>query len=160
MSPFAFNVLLALLWAAINSNFTPAGVAVGMLVGFGIVGLTEPLFARSGYMRRTWSVVYFVVYFLVELFRASVRVAIDIVRPRLHASIEPGIVAIPLTVETDIEITVLANVISLTPGTLSLDLSDDKRVLYIHTMYGGSDPDAVRAEVKGGLERRVLEVMR
>lgn len=160
MSPFALNVMLALLWAAINSNFTPAGVGVGLLVGFAIVGMTQPLFGRSGYVRRTWSVVYFALFFLSELFRSSVRVAIDVMRPHSHASIEPGIVAVPLTVETDIEITLLANVITLTPGTLSLDLSDDKRVLYVHTMYGGADPDAVRAEIKGGLERRVLEVMR
>lgn len=160
MSPFALNVLLALLWAAINSSFSPSGIAVGFAVGFVVVGVTQPLFGRSGYMRRFWAVLYFVAYFLFELFVSSVRVALDVVRFRWHESVEPGIVAVPLTVETDVEITLLANVISLTPGTLSLDVSDDKRTLYVHTMYDGSNPDAVRREIKGGLEKRVLEVMR
>lgn len=81
-------------------------------------------------------------------------------RPKLRQNISPAIVAVPLDVEGDFSVTLLANVISLTPGTLTLDVSDDKRVLYIHSMYGGDDPDAVRREIKSGLERRVLEVTR
>lgn len=160
MSYFALNIVLALFWAAINSNFSPAGVIVGFLVGYVVVGVAQPLFGGSGYLLRFWYLIYFVLFFLFELFRSSVRVAADVLRPNLYGNIQPGIVAIPLEVETDTEITLLANIISLTPGTLSLDLSDDKRVLYIHAMYGGDDPDALRREIKSGLERRVLEVMR
>lgn len=160
MNPFVLNLLLALTWSAINANFTPAGLAVGFVVGYFVVGVTQPLFGRSRYMRRAWAVIYFALYFLFELFVSSVRVAIDVLRPGYHAKIEPGIVGVPLSVETDVEIALLANVISLTPGTLSLDVSDDKRVLYIHTMYDGSDPDLVRRQIKMGLERRVLGVTR
>lgn len=160
MSYFALNITLALLWAAINSNFTPAGIIVGFLVGYVVVGVAQPLFGSSGYMLRFWYIVYFMLYFLGELFKSSFRVAADVLRPNLHKNISPGIVAVPLDVHGDIPITLLANVISLTPGTLSLDVSDDKRVLYIHSMYGGDDPDAVRREIKTGLERRVLEVTR
>lgn len=160
MSYFALNIVLALLWAAINSNFSPAGIIVGFLVGYLVVGVAQPLFGSSGYLLRFWYILYFALFFLVELFKSSFRVAADVLRPDLYKRIRPGIIAVPLEVESDIEITLLANVISLTPGTLSLDLSDDKRVLYIHAMYDGDDPDAVRREIKSGLERRVLEVMR
>ncbi len=160
MSYFAFNIVLALLWAAINSNFSPAGITVGFLIGYLVVGVAQPLFGSSGYMLRFWYLLYFVLFFLAELFKSSFRVAADVLSPNLIGRVSPGIVALPLEVKSDIEITLLANVISLTPGTLSLDLSDDKRVLYIHTMYDGDDPDAVRREIKDGLERRVLEVMR
>jgi multicomponent Na+:H+ antiporter subunit E len=68
-------------------------------------------------------------------------------------------VAIPLDVETDVEITLLANLITLTPGTLSMDISDDRKVLYVHAMYV-DDPEALRAEIKNGFERRVLEMLR
>lgn len=73
----------------------------------------------------------------------------------------PGVVAIPLDARTDAEITLLANLITLTPGSVSLDLSEDKRVLYVHAMYiDGGDVEAYRRSLKEGLERRVLELLR
>jgi len=73
----------------------------------------------------------------------------------------PGVVAIPLEARTDAEITLLANLITLTPGSVSLDLSEDRRVLYVHAMYiDGGDVEAYRRSVKEGLERRVLELLR
>lgn len=73
----------------------------------------------------------------------------------------PGVVAIPLDARTDVEITLLANLITLTPGSVSLDLSEDRRVLYVHAMYiDGGDVEAYRRSIKEGLERRVLELLR
>jgi multicomponent Na+:H+ antiporter subunit E len=73
----------------------------------------------------------------------------------------PGVVAIPLDARTDAEITLLANLITLTPGTLSLDVSSDRRMLYIHVMYiDNDDLEEVRRKIKAGFERRVLEVLR
>jgi multicomponent Na+:H+ antiporter subunit E len=73
----------------------------------------------------------------------------------------PGVVAIPLDARTDAEITLLANLITLTPGSVSLDISEDRRVLYVHAMYiDGGDVEAYRRSVKEGLERRVLELLR
>jgi multicomponent Na+:H+ antiporter subunit E len=73
----------------------------------------------------------------------------------------PGVVAIPLDARTDLEITLLANLITLTPGSVSLDLSEDKRVLYVHAIYiDGGDVEAYRRSIKEGLERRVLELLR
>jgi multicomponent Na+:H+ antiporter subunit E len=64
-----------------------------------------------------------------------------------------------LDARTDAEIMLVANLISLTPGTLSLDISEDRRVLYIHVMFL-DDIEKTRQQIKQGLERRVLEVMR
>ncbi len=73
----------------------------------------------------------------------------------------PGVVGIPLDARTDAEIALLANLITLTPGSVSLDLSEDRRVLYVHAMYiDGGDVEAYRRSVKDGLERRVLELLR
>ena len=67
----------------------------------------------------------------------------------------------PLDARTDVEIALLANLITLTPGSVSLDLSEDGRVLYVHAMYiDGGDVEAYRRSVKEGLERRVLELLR
>jgi len=73
----------------------------------------------------------------------------------------PGVIAIPLDARTDAEIAMLANLITLTPGSVSLDLSEDRSLLYIHAMYiDGGDVEAYRRSIKEGLERRVLELLR
>ena len=75
--------------------------------------------------------------------------------------ISPGVLAIPLDARTDAEITLLANLITLTPGSVSLDLSEDKSLLFIHAMYiDDGDVEAYRRSVKENLERRVLELLR
>jgi multicomponent Na+:H+ antiporter subunit E len=66
---------------------------------------------------------------------------------------------VPLDAKTDFEIMMVANLISLTPGTLSIDLSEDRRYLYVHVMFM-QDVAEVRRELKQGLEKRVLEVLR
>jgi multicomponent Na+:H+ antiporter subunit E len=71
----------------------------------------------------------------------------------------PGVVAVPLDARTDAEITLLANLITLTPGTLSLDVSADRSFLYVHAMYV-DDVNDVKRQIKDGFERRLLEVMR
>jgi multicomponent Na+:H+ antiporter subunit E len=68
-------------------------------------------------------------------------------------------VAVPLDARTDIEITVLANLITMTPGSLAIDVSDDRRVMFVHSMFV-DDPEAFRRSIKESLERRVLELLR
>jgi multicomponent Na+:H+ antiporter subunit E len=108
-------------------------------------------------MIKVGQVVRFLLVFLKELMVASIRVAYDVVTPTYY--MRPGIIAIPLDAKTDLEITLLANVISLTPGTLSLDVSEDRKTLYIHAMFIDNEND-LRREIKDGLEKRLLEVMR
>jgi len=66
---------------------------------------------------------------------------------------------LPLQARTDFEISALAILISLTPGTLSLDVSADKRVLYIHAMFA-EDEEAVRKDIQDNLEARLLAIWR
>jgi multicomponent Na+:H+ antiporter subunit E len=94
----------------------------------------------------------FFAYFLLELVNANLRVARDVVRPLRR--LRPGIVAIPLDLETDAQITVLSTLITLTPGTLTLDVSTDRKTIYIHAM-AASDVEKVRRDIKTGFERRV-----
>ncbi len=92
-----------------------------------------------------------------EIFHSNFTVAFDILTPAHR--MRPGIVAVPLDAKTDFEITLLANLITMTPGTLSLDLSDDRSTLYVHAMYI-TDPEEIRQSIKQDLERRVLAVFR
>jgi len=73
----------------------------------------------------------------------------------------PAVVAVPLDAETDFEITLLANFITLTPGTLSIDVSKDRKTLYVHEVYvEGGDTDKVRNQIKNGFEKKILKITR
>jgi multicomponent Na+:H+ antiporter subunit E len=108
-------------------------------------------------VRRLTAAIRLATFFLWEIVLANLRVAYDVLTPRHH--MRPGIIALPLDVISDVEITLLANLIALTPGSLSLDVSADHKVLYIHAMYI-DDVEALQRRIKSSLERRVLEVTR
>jgi multicomponent Na+:H+ antiporter subunit E len=95
-------------------------------------------------------------FFLWELVRANIRLALDVATPRFQMT--PGILAVPLDVTRESEILLLAMLINLTPGSVALDVSDDRRTMYVHVMYM-QNPDAARAEIKHGFERRVMQVL-
>ena len=112
---------------------------------------------ENTYFTRGPKVIAFIFFFLYELVKANLEVAYDVITPRFF--MKPGIIKIPLTAKSDLEITMLANLITLTPGTLSLDVSDDKKVLYVHAMYV-KDKEEFIAGIKNGFERRLLEILR
>jgi multicomponent Na+:H+ antiporter subunit E len=147
------SILLALAWAALQGEFTLGN----LLAGYGVGYLILALLARGGVMpstlaSRTPRAVGLTGFFVWELVLANVRVAADVLRPR--TAIRPAIVAIPLDVTTDHEILLLSMLINITPGSVTIDLSDDRRTLYVHVMHMTS-PEASRREIKDGFERRV-----
>jgi len=95
--------------------------------------------------------------FIRELIMSAVKVAWLVVQPRLN--IRPAIIAYPLTVTTDLQITLLANMITLTPGTLSVDVSADRKTLYVHAIDMESKEDLI-GSIAAGFERKILEVLR
>lgn len=156
MNLFALNILLAVVWQSLMATFTLPSLAAGFLIGYGALWMAQPLFGeRSPYFLRVWRIVRLVLFFLWELVVSSIRVAWDVVTPS-HLS-RPAIVEMPLDVESDIEILLVTNLISLTPGTLSLDVTPDRKSLIVHAMFA-DDPDALVAELKNGMERMVKEV--
>lgn len=157
MTIFMLNTLLALAWIALTGTFTPVNFAIGFALGFGLLWFTQRLTVPSNYFRKVPQVIGFALFFLGELVKANLRMMIVVFSPRL--SIRPAVVAIPLDVRSNAEITLLANLITLTPGTLYLDVSQDRCVMYVHTMHV-DDLDTFRRSIKEGFERRVMEVLR
>lgn len=90
--------------------------------------------------------------FLVELVRSSLSVAWAVVNP--NARLRPAIVAVPLDLMTDSRIAALANIVTLTPGTTSLHVSDDRKTLYVHVL-DCDDEAAVVAAIKSSFETRL-----
>jgi multicomponent Na+:H+ antiporter subunit E len=150
---FLGSILLALAWAALQGRITLANLIAGYAVGYVILSLL----ARGGVMpstlvSRTRHAIGLAAFFAWELLVANVRVAMDVLRPR--TAIRPAVLAIPLDVTSDGEILLLSMLINITPGSVTIDLSDDRRTLYVHVMHMTS-AEASRREIKDGFERRV-----
>ena len=157
MIPFAWNIILAVLWVMLTAELTVLNLLFGFVLGYLVLATVQSQVpALDGYAQWVPRLIGFLLFYLWEIAKANARVAYDVVRPQW--GIQPGVVGVPLEASSDGEITVLANLITLTPGTLSLDVSSDRRVLYIHTMYI-ADEAAFCEEIKA-LERHVLGVMR
>jgi multicomponent Na+:H+ antiporter subunit E len=147
------SILLALAWAAFQGEVTLANLIVGYALGYAILALL----ARGGVMSatlgaRTAHTLELAGFFVWELLLANVRVAADVMRP--PTGIRPAVVAIPLDVTSDGEILLLSMLINITPGSVTIDLSDDRRTLYVHVMHMKS-AEETRREIKEGFERRV-----
>ncbi|HMP74121.1 MAG TPA: Na+/H+ antiporter subunit E [Kiritimatiellia bacterium] len=157
MKLFFANILLALVWASMTGEMSLANLLVGAVIGYLVLLILRPILGPSDYFRKLPQTIVFTGYFIREMLLSSLRVGYDVITPTHYS--KPGIIAIPLDARTDIEITLLANLISLTPGTLSLDLSPDRSKLYIHAMFA-ADPDRLRADIKATLEKPLLDLMR
>ena len=156
MNLFAVNLLLAAAWCALLGTFSLGALAIGFVLAYLALLVAQPLFGPAPYYGRVLRLARLGGYFLKELVVSSVRVAIDVLSPRPR--FRPGIVALPLPEMSDAGRVTLASLITLTPGTLSLDFSPDRRTLYVHGMFV-DDADALRRELEAGMEREVLRAL-
>jgi multicomponent Na+:H+ antiporter subunit E len=155
MNAFLYNLVLAFCWAAVTGDFSLGSLVFGAMIGFFALWIAQPLIGvEKFYFLRVWRVTRLALYFFWELFLSSIKVAWDVIRPRPRNN--PRIIEMPLDVTTDLEILLLTNLISLTPGTLSVDVTEDRKTLIVHAMFA-DDPEAEVANLKSGMERMVLE---
>lgn len=152
---FYMNLLLAVLWAALHADLTVTTAVIGFVLGFLLLSVMH-----RGYGAAVSGAVGYVFFLGQAIILSSIQVARYVLSPKLR--LDQGIVAIPLTAHTDLEIAILASSITLTPGTISVDVGHDaagQRVLYVHNLVMG-DADDVRKTVKQDFERRILRVTR
>jgi len=149
------SALLALFWLWLNES-----VAGGQLLLAALLGWALPLFARRFWpeqerVSRPLRLLSFAAVVLGDIVMANLRVARAVLRPA--ASLRSGFVSVPLEVRSDVGVAVLASTVSLTPGTLSADLSADGRELLVHYL-DERDPAQLVATIKTRYERPILEV--
>ncbi len=157
MTAFTLNVLFAVLWVSLSGSATFLNFLFGFVVSALSIGVIRERAQGVAYLRRIGRIGSLVLLFFKELALSAWKVAMLVIRPRLD--LKPGIFAFPLTVDRDFEITLLANLITLTPGTLSVDVSDDRKLLYVHAI-DCSDVEATRRDIAEGFERKIMEAFR
>lgn len=149
-------LLFTFLLVILTSDYTYQNILLGLLLSSVITLYTGSLFTQKIYFNKLHKILFLILFFLWELIIANLRVAYEIIKPKM--TFTPGIVEIPLDVEKDIHITLLANLITLTPGTLSLYISENKKSLFVHTMYL-DDKSKFIGEIKNGFEKKILEAL-
>ena len=158
MNPlFLINLLLALAWVAVTGAFTLINVIFGFVLGSIALWIIRDEIRTEGYFTRSRRILSLAWVFVYELVISTIRVAWLVVQPKIR--MRPGIIAYPLTLERDFEITLLAQLITLTPGTLSVDVSADRRLLFIHAV-DVPDPEGMKADIANGFERKIREAFR
>lgn len=155
---FLLNILMALIWGAVTGNFGALNLAFAFVLGAIALWLIREQFATATYFIRAWLIIVLGYTFLHELTLATLRVVKIVWSPGI-SEVKAGFIAFPLTCTRNIEITLLSMLITLTPGTLSVDISDDRSTLYIHAL-DVPDVDNFREDLAKGFERMIMEALR
>ena len=154
---FLVNLVIAFAWSTFLPLFPFIDFVIGFTAGFAALGLY-----RRDYWQRGMRLISFALYVLWQILVSNFVLAWTIIQPpaRLDERLDPGIIAIPLRVTSGLEITILATVVTLTPGTLSVDLGyneNGERCLFVHGLRI-ENVDAFRDSIKEGFERRILQI--
>jgi len=157
MSTFLINLILALLWTAVTGSFSFANFVLGFLLAAFAIYLVREQTGAQSYFMRVKRILSLAILFIKELVKSAYKVALTVLKPNME--LKPGFISYELKVTSDMEITLLANLITLTPGTLSVDVSEDRKLLFIHAL-DCSDAEAIRADIENGFERAILEAFR
>lgn len=153
------NLLLTFVWVALTGELNYGNFFFGFVIGFFILWIKDRNLhsSKRKYFNRVPKILEFIFSFILESIRSNLQVAYDVITPNYNA--KPGIVGYKMHARTNFEITMLANAIALTPGTLVLEIDDRNNIIYIHVMYL-TDKEKFIQRIENGLEKKLLELLR
>lgn len=157
VNQFLINLVIAFVWTFLQPAPSWRSFIVGYLIGLSVLYVVAAGQRSEFYVRVVWAAVVLLATYLYEVGRSAWRVSYLILHPRLPVS--PGIVRVPLEVKSPGAVATLAGMITMAPGTFTIDLSEDGRYLYVHALEA-DDPQGVAAAIKDRLERRITAVWR
>jgi multicomponent Na+:H+ antiporter subunit E len=154
---FLLNLILALTWAALQGDLNVTNLVIGFLVSAAVIYVFRQMFFEPRYFTKIGLGIKLVLVFFKELIKANLSVLKVVISPRLR--VRSGVIAVPTELRNDVALTLLANMITLTPGTLTLDISPDRRYLFVHTL-NLDDPEDVKREIRMAFEVYLQELSR
>lgn len=158
------NMILTILMTYFVMNIYQQIPQTGLFVlsvfaGWGVVFWLFSFFYSKKAFYKLPKILGLILFYLKDLVVSSLLVAYEVVTPKDY--MRPGIIALPLDAKTDLEITLLAHMITLTPGSLTIDVSVDRKIMYIHEVFlTHGDIEKKKAQIKAGFERRILNITR
>ena len=158
MNVYILGPVFVLVWLSVTGSWTIPNLIFGAIVSAVSLGLIRRHLKDEGtYWFNVIGILKLTILFFKELALSAWKVAVLVTRRKID--IQPGLFAYPLRVTTDFEITLLANLITLTPGTLSVDVSEDRKFLYVHGI-DCSDVEAAKRDIAEGFEQKIMEAFR
>jgi multicomponent Na+:H+ antiporter subunit E len=157
MSTFLWNLVLALLWGAVQDDMRPGNLAIGFVLGWVLLAFVSPVPGPSPYARKWLDILKLLGLFLREVITTNGRLALEIATPGIKS--RPAIYAFETEARTEMEVTLLLLIINFTPGSLGLEISEDGKVLYIHNMFTTTREAFIR-NMRENVERPLLRVLR
>ncbi|WP_028238490.1 Na+/H+ antiporter subunit E [Stutzerimonas azotifigens] len=151
----ALSVALAGLWLLLNNTLAPGHVLLGAFLGWGIPLLVGPFVMPVPRVRRPLLLVRFLLRVILDIVVANLHVARLVLGPKGRLS--PAFVEVPVRIDDEFVLTALTSIISLTPGTVSASLSEDRRTLLVHAL-DAPDAEALVAEIRTRYETPLLEI--
>lgn len=151
------NFFIAVVWMFMSSSFTASSFIVGYIIGLILIFMMRRFFHTRLYIWRAWAAIKLTLLFFKELTMSNISVLMLVIKPKLN--IHPMIFALPTDLEHDWEITLLSSLITLTPGTIVLHVSDDQKTLYIHAIDVDDVEEAIDS-IKNSFEKAIKEVSR
>jgi multicomponent Na+:H+ antiporter subunit E len=155
VTPFVFNILLALIWTALTGRLDLANFALGFVLGVVALALSRGLWDGAAYFRRFARVLWLLAWSLLELVAAGFIEAAIAIRGTKRRTTR---IEIPLVLNRDSEIALFSSLVSLSPSTLVVGLSPERGTLIVETVPGNAT--ALEARVSRLLERQILELTR
>ena len=152
------TLLLTLVWAMLNDSISPGTLVLGLIIGLTIPVLTAPYWPDRSSIRVGLPLVAFCLLVIWDIIVASIAVA-GLVLFVPNARLRPAWITIPLDLRRPEAITALAGTITMTPGTVTAEISADGRALLVHCLHA-PNPDAVRDQIKSRYERRLKEIFK
>lgn len=147
--------ILTLVWLLLNNSLAPGHIVLGVLLGWAIPHFTLVFWPDRVRIYRLGSLVRFTGVFLYDVLVANVAVArLVLAGPK---ALHPLFVTVPLDLTNDLGLSLLANTICLTPGTVSARLSPDRRSLLVHALYC-TDADELVRTIKARFEAPLREI--
>ncbi|MFP4654424.1 MAG: Na+/H+ antiporter subunit E [Methanohalobium sp.] len=156
-----YSIPLAILWCFVNGDVSVVNFIFGLILSPIVIKPFKSLYnfesdiSIRDKLRRIPKQLKYLAMLIKEIIKANILVAKIVLQPRIN--INPGIIEVPIRAKTDVGITAIANTITLTPGTLSIDVADDRSVLYVHAI-DIDDRERIRASI-ANMEKYILEAL-
>lgn len=150
------TLLLATVWILLQNEFSAGMFVFGVILGILIPRLTAQFWPDRPVAFNVGRMITYMLIVIWDIMVANVQVA-WIVLTRPNSKLRAAWIVVPLDLRQPEAITILAGTITLTPGTVSADLSDEGHSLLVHAL-DAPDPDAIRDEIKDRYERRLKEI--
>jgi multicomponent K+:H+ antiporter subunit E len=154
--PLPFTSLAILgLWLILASSFTFGSLVMGGIVAVGVPLWTARFWPDRPTLRKPFKAFGFFLLVCRDIVSANITVARQVLGPLDR--IRPGFVEVPLDLADPFVATMLGGIVTLTPGTVSIDIDMERRILHVHAL-DVPDPDALIAEIKARYERPLKEM--